>query len=199
MAKKSRFAKIISSRTVRIVCALGLAWFLAHELYIIWDGTRPYEGSAEVAVVLGNAVRPDTSLSPVLKGRVDKALELYRAHRVQKLFLSGGVKNSVIPEGDAMRRYLLANGVPSKDMIVDNAGANTFHTALDFVSWNRTEHFSSAIIVSSFYHITRCKYIFRKMGYTHFHTVASTDYFWNDLVGLAREFPAFYVYRLLYR
>ena len=97
-----------------------------------------------------------------------------------------------------MKSWLIKKGIPPGDIISDNEGRNTYFTAKDFISLNDSCQFSSAMIVSSFYHVTRCKYIFRKLGFRNVRSSASTRYFINDAFGMAREFLAFYEYLLLY-
>jgi len=185
---------------MKIAIRLILLWIVIHMAYISIDGLRDYKGTADVAVVLGNRVDADSSLSPVLQGRVDRALLLYRQGRVHKIMVSGGkgLKAGKVPEGMAMRRYLVQKGVPPADIIEDNEGENTYLTARDFRPVADSLHCSSVIVVSSFYHITRCKYIFRKLDIRNVHSASSDVFYANDLVGLMREFPALYKYMFWY-
>jgi uncharacterized SAM-binding protein YcdF (DUF218 family) len=160
---------------------------------------RAFTGKADVAIVLGNAVRDDWSLSPVLQGRVDEALDLYRKGQVKKIFVSGGIGlENKIPEGEAMKAYLVKKGVNSEDVIIDNDGINTYYTAIDFITLNKQEKYHSAVVVSSFYHILRSKYILKKLGYKNVYSASSSTILWNDWVGLPRDCIAFYKYWLVY-
>ena len=176
-------------------------WIIIHSAYITYDGLIDFNGKADVAVVLGNRVFADGSLSPWLQGRVDKALELYKNGHVKKIFVSGGIsteEDGGYPEGDAMRNYLIQKGVPATNIITDNAGINTFYTAKNFIDWNNDQHYSSVLVVSQFFHATRTKYIFKKLGYKNVNSASSEAYRLNDIVGLLREVPAFYKYLLIY-
>ena len=171
-------------------------------LYISYDGLRDYKGNADMAVVLGNRVDRDSSLSPVLKGRVDKALELFQQGRVPLIMVSGGrgKKKGMggVPEGMAMKRYLVAHGVPANRIVEDNDGENTYLTAKDLLPVADSLHIHSAIAVSSFYHLTRTKYIIRKVGFRNVYGAYSESFFADDLVGLIREWAAFYKYVFAY-
>src|SRR6476660_3175111 len=126
-------------------------WVSAHVIYISIDGLRNYNGTADVAVILGNRVFADGSLSSWLKGRTDKALELYKEKKVKKIYASGGISRNDdgdYPEGTAMKEYLVKHGVPPNDVVADNAGQNTFLTAKDFRSWNAQQKYQSVIVVS---------------------------------------------------
>jgi uncharacterized SAM-binding protein YcdF (DUF218 family) len=184
----------------RIVVGILLAWLFLHMVFITIDGLLDYHGSADMAVVLGNRVDADGSLSPVLKGRVDRALELYRQGKVPRIMVSGGLGEHAghYPEGLAMKQYLVAQGVPADRVVEDNHGENTYLTAKDLLPVADSLHVHSVIVVSSFYHITRSKYIIRKLGFRNVHSDASRAFFWNDLLGLPRDAAAFYKYLLAY-
>src|SRR5436190_20724994 len=46
-------------------------------------------GHPRVAIVFGASVYSNGDLSPVLEDRVDTAIELYRAHKVDRILVSG--------------------------------------------------------------------------------------------------------------
>lgn len=188
------------SRFLRIAVWFGISWFLLHTIFITLDGLNDSEGSGDLAIVLGNRVFADGSLASWTQGRVDKALELYREGKVKKIFVSGGLGvEDHYPEGKAMKEYLVRNGVPDSAVVADNAGANTYLTAKDFLEWDKKNEYDTVIIVSQFYHITRSKYILRKLGYEgEIKSASSEVYHWKDLLGTAREVPAFYKYLLVY-
>jgi vancomycin permeability regulator SanA len=199
MLKKSR--QLRKKKWVKRTAAFFLAWIAVHIIYISIDGCNDYKGNADVAVILGNRVFADGSLSNWLQGRVDKAMELYKQGRVKKIFASGGIskpEEGGQPEGNAMKNYLIKHGVPAKDIIADNLGQNTYLTAKDFIVWNEQYHYTSVVVVSQFYHITRIKYIFRKLGYKTVFNASSEVYSWKDIEGTLREVPAFYKYLISY-
>jgi len=190
--------KFFKSRKLKIAIGVFIFWLLLHSAYVIYDGLHNYSGKADAAIVFGNSVFADSSLSPWLQGRVDAALQLYKEGRIKKIFVSGGKGEYGVHEGDAMKKYLLEKNVSANDIIADNYGSNSYRTAKDFIALNDSLHFASAIVVSSFYHITRCKYIIKKLGYKNVEGYASDKYFWQDVYGLFREFFAFYKYMLFY-
>lgn len=184
----------------RIIVGILAAWIVVHVVYITVDGLWGYSGSADMAVVLGNRVDSDGSLSPVLRGRVDRALALYREGRVARIMVSGGMglQAGRYPEGLAMKQYLVTRGVPADRIVEDNHGENTYLTAKDLLPVADSLQVHSVIVVSSFYHITRTKYIIRRLGFRNVHGAASHAFFWNDLIGLPRDAVAFYKYLLIY-
>jgi vancomycin permeability regulator SanA len=199
MLRKTKLLLIY--KWVKRISGFLLVWILIHIIYITIDGLRDYSGKADIAIIPGNRVYADGNLSAWLQGRVDKALELYKEGRVKKIFASGGIssrEDRYYPEGDAMKNYLVAHGVAAADIVADNYGQNTFLTAKNFIALNKSYHFSSVIVVSSFYHITRSKYILRKLGFKNVYNASSDYYTFKDVAGTLREVPAFYKYMLVY-
>jgi vancomycin permeability regulator SanA len=189
------------NKKIRFVIWVLILWVCAHIIYITVDGLSEYDGSADVAVILGNRVLADGTLSSWLKGRTDAALELYKQKRIKKIIASGGIsanEDGGYPEGNAMKEYLVSKGVPPGDVIADNAGINTYWTAKNYLELSKANNFQSVIVVSQFYHITRTKYIFRKLGVQNVHDVSSDVYDWRDIGGTLRELPAFYKYMFKY-
>ena len=189
------------NRKLKFFLATILIWISAHIIFISIDGLTDYKGSADAAVILGNRVYGDGRLSSWLKGRTDAALELYREKRVKKIFASGRIspeEDGGYPEGNAMKEYLVGQGVRPEDVIVDNKGINTYWTAKNYLEWSKANDCHSVIVVSQFYHITRTKYIFRKLGINEVHGASSRSYSGSDIVGTLREVPAFYKYLVAY-
>lgn len=179
----------------RILCFL-LLWFFTHAIAVTIDGVFTQPKKSEYAVIFGNTVNADGSLSKRLKARVDKGLELYRDSLVQKLFLSGGLGVEGHYEAQKMADYLLMMGVPETDLIIDDLGDNSWLTTTNFKKM--FPEANSIIVVSQFYHLSRAKLTFRKLDFKNV-SAASPDYYEiRDFYSLFREFFGYYKYLLLY-
>ncbi|MBR6028366.1 MAG: YdcF family protein [Clostridia bacterium] len=83
-------------------------------------------------VILGCWFRRDGSLPPLLKGRVDRALAFWHQQKEQTgkeaiLIPSGGQgRDEPMPEAEAMRRYLLSQGVPEDKIRPETQSQNTY-------------------------------------------------------------------------
>ncbi len=83
-------------------------------------------------VILGCQLRRNGTLTPLLKGRVDRALafekEQFEATGKHAVFIpSGGQgKNEIVSESSAMAQYLRSMGVPSERILEENRSRNTF-------------------------------------------------------------------------
>lgn len=75
------------------------------------------------AIVPGSPVSR-TRPSPVLRDRLEAALELYREGRVKAILVSGR-EVPLHPEATVMRTYLQARGVPADDIWSDGGGTRT--------------------------------------------------------------------------
>ncbi|BDD12974.1 hypothetical protein FUAX_54060 (plasmid) [Fulvitalea axinellae] len=181
-------------KTLKYIHLILFVWILAHLTYTAVDGLTGTPPPSDFAVVFGNTVNPDGSLSPRLKARVDKSLELYEKRLVKKIFVSGGIGKEGHPEGTRMAEYLRKKGIPPQDILTDDKGNNTRLTAQNFVETQGKK--SSVIVVSQYYHLTRAKLAFAQEGLTKVSSVSADYHEKRDAVSLLREFLAYYKYLL---
>ena len=171
---------------------LFLIWFLGHSIFITIDGVIDNKKSSDIAVILGNKVNEDGSLSERLKKRLECGLQLYKNDRVKKIIVSGGLGKEGFYEGDKMKVYLVDKGVPASSIIVDNFGNNTQATVDNTIKLKEKLNFKSIIVVSQYFHVTRTKMLFKKRGIKNISS-ASPNYFEiRDFYSILREFAAYY-------
>lgn len=161
---------------------------------MVADGLTDDIRRSDVAVVLGSKVHPDGRPSARLAARLDRALQLYRGGWVRQVIVSGGTGREGVPEGTAMKHWLVARGVPATAVIVDDQGVDTMATARNTAALMARHDFDTVIVVSQYFHISRTRLAFSKAGLTDVGT-AHPDYFeWRDLYSLAREIPGYASY-----
>ena len=84
----------------------------------LWAGRKKPALDKDVLLILGCRIRPDGTLYPIIKGRVDKAMEFAKEQEAATgkaaLFLPTGGKGTdeICSEAEAMRRYLVQQGIP---------------------------------------------------------------------------------------
>ena len=167
-------------------------WMGLHIAVTVMVGLRDTGTKADLAVILGNKVNADGTLSERLEKRLECGLQLYRDGRVKRVLVSGGLGKEGFPEGDKMKEFLVRHGVPDSLVIVDNKGDNTLATVRNTLKLEDSLHFESIIVVSQYYHILRTEKLFRKAGFQHVGS-ASPHYFeLRDVYALLREFGAYY-------
>ena len=112
------------------------------------------------AVVFGAGLAPGGEPSPILAERLETALQLWRAGRVERLLLTANTD----PHHDeirSMRRYLARGGVPERVLSVDLEGASTFDSC-----WRARGVFGvqRAILVTQGFHLPRAVFLARAAG-----------------------------------
>lgn len=167
-------------------------WVFIHLSATIIDGLWDRGHSADVAVIMGNKVNLDGTLSTRLVERVKCGLELYQTGRVKKLIVSGGLGKEGHYEGDKMRDYLVARGVPDSVIMVDNQGNNTTLSVSNVMKMQDSLHFKSVLVVSQYFHLTRSKMLFRKQGFKKVSGVSPWYFEWRDVYALGREMVGYY-------
>lgn len=118
---------------------IGLfCWFIIHSVYIVADGLTDKNTRADVAIVLGNKINEDGSLSKRLEARLNKSIELYNNKRVQYIIVSGGFGKEGFWEGKKMKDYLIENSIPENKIVVDDYGNNTEATVVNSLKIMKT-------------------------------------------------------------
>lgn len=138
---------------------------------------------SEVAIVLGASVYRGKP-SPVLERRAAKAVELYQAHKVSKILVTGDNGALSHDEVTPVRKYLLEAGIPAGDIFLDHAGFDTYSSMYRARDVFRA---SSATIVTQDFHLPRSVYIARHLGVEAYGIAAEGDGSEKDYV---REIPA---------
>jgi vancomycin permeability regulator SanA len=135
-----------------------------------------------VAIVFGAGILPDRKPTPYLQHRIETAVKLYQAHRVNILLMSGD--NSVVSHNEplVMKDYAVKLGVPAKAIVVDDAGFNTYDSCYRaHVIFGLT----NATLVSQGYHLPRAMVTCRGLGVSNTGVVAihpTRDYSINYLL-----------------
>ena len=111
-------------------------------------------------IILGCKIRSDGTLTPLLKGRVDKAIDFYKLQKdktgKELIFIPSGGKgvDEVISEGDAIKNYLIEQGISKKNIIVENNSKNTYENIK--YSYNLIKDKTCKIAISTTkYHVFR--------------------------------------------
>lgn len=179
-----------------LVSALGLAaWVGLHSAWTVAAGMNERPRPSDIAVVLGTRVERSGVPSLRLRERLDRALELYRDGTVRHILVSGGLGREGHEEADVMREYLLARGVPPDRVLADRAGDDTFASARDTRAIMDQRGFTSAVIVSHYYHLPRAVLTFQRFGIRSVSAAAVDEVsVWRDSYNILREFAAFYFY-----
>ena len=113
------------------VASVSVAVYFLVTLAQVWstgrdDSFATGARTADAIVVLG-AAQYDGRPSPQLQARLDHALLLWKREAAAFIVVTGGKQaNDRFTEAQAGREYLIANGVPAAEILVEPNGASTF-------------------------------------------------------------------------
>ena len=126
------------------------------------DDARP----ADVIIVMG-AAEYRGQPSPVLKLRLDHAVQLFRRHLSTYVMTTGGQGGDPsFTEGGVGRSYLVEQGVPAESIVVEKSGSSTVASLAAASEIMKRMGLRSCIIVSDGYHMFRVKRILARDGFT---------------------------------
>ncbi len=161
---------------------------------LVWSGTTDHLGKADVALVLGNQVNPDGSPSPRLKARLDKAATLYKEGYFPLIIASGGTGKEGVPEGTAMRNYLVGEGVPASAILVDDQGVDTQASAKNAAAFLHQENLQGVFVITQYFHVPRSKLALSKLGVSPIFNAHPRYFEARDIYSTVRELPAYLKY-----
>ena len=130
--------------------------------------------SKQVAIVFGAGLTRDGRPTRVLRDRVETAVELYHAGKIEKLLLSGDNRFVDYNEPQAMKDYALALGVPEDVIVLDYAGRRTYDTCYRARDIFQVD---AAILVTQSFHLPRALYTCNQLGVDATGVAAQNHYF----------------------
>lgn len=89
------------------------------------------EYDKDFIIILGSKIKSDGTLTPLLKGRVDKAIDFgnkqYELTKKKIVYIPSGGKGSdeVIAEAEAIKNYLLERGIKKNQIIIEDKSTST--------------------------------------------------------------------------
>ncbi len=157
---------------------LVLAWS-AVVLAVVFIGERDVAQPADAIVVLGAAQyggRP----SPVLRARLDHAIELWERELAPRMILTGGTgRGDTTSEAAVGRRYVMARGVPETAIIIEEEGL-TSSQSMHAVAGMFPADDARVILVSDPYHMLRLSILSRRLGLTPFTSPTPNSPIWRN-------------------
>jgi uncharacterized SAM-binding protein YcdF (DUF218 family) len=142
-----------------------LGWFAGVAALIIHEEPQLRRGEkADVAIVLGAAVRGDGTPSPVFEGRLEHAVSLYGSDVPRLIFTGGRGEGMRHSEADVARRWAMARGVPAAAIDVEARSRTTNRNLREAAALMRAKGLRSALVVSDPLHLPRAMRMARDLG-----------------------------------
>lgn len=147
----------------RLLVAVGVLWVTAL-LLVLLGGAWSQVREADAILVMG-AAQYNGRPSPVLKARLDHALDLYRRGYAPRLIFTGGVGHGdTLSEGEVSRRYAVDAGVPDSVILVERRGVTSAESMGYAAALMRANGLHTALVVSDSYHMMRLDVLARRSG-----------------------------------
>ena len=190
-------AHLVYLKTVFVVKALifyGLSFMLSSMICGLIAAKRIPKRNVDYIIILGCGIRPDGTLYPLIQSRVDKALEFWKRQLEETgkkaVFIPSGGQGSdeIISEGQAMKNYLLQQGIEEECILAETESVNTLENmafSKRIINW----HSSDAVVVfsTSNYHVFRSGIFATQAGLKATGIGSKTRwYFWPN--AFVREF-----------
>ena len=159
---------------LRVLTALVVAGILAYggivAMICVEEGKVPKtlasDSDYDAIIVLGAQVKPDRTLSVQLSWRMDAAIEAYQKKNVPIVVCGAQGPDEPCTEAEAMREYLLKEGIPENSILSDPESFNTnenLENAKELLK--EFPDIRRVLIVTSDYHVPRSLAIAQDVGF----------------------------------
>lgn len=142
-----------------VLCAAALILFVYYK-----EKTLPPLADSDVIIVLGAQVKEDGTPSEALRRRLVAALEIYREDPQTIIVCGAQGSNEPRAEGDVMRDWLIAEGVPEGDVVAETASFNTRQNLEYARAIMEHRGLAKAAVVTSDYHVARALELCAQVG-----------------------------------
>ena len=160
MKRPSRLGtRLLTGVTVAVIAA----WLTSAIAVMMW-GSRDRAQVSDAIVVLGAAQyvgRP----SPVLRARLDHALDLWQRGMAPRLIFTGGTGiGDTTSEAAVSRVYAWSHGVPDTAILTENHGRTTRESLAAVSEIMHAREMRTAILVSDPFHMLRLRILSAQYG-----------------------------------
>lgn len=158
-------------RLLRILVRVGVFCVGALVLYVgitffqvLNASNQAHQDPAQTIIVLG-AAQYDGTPSPVLRARLEHAIDLYEAGVAGTIVVTGGKQEGDrFTEAAASYRYLRDQGIADERILREEQGSNTWEQLAAATRELRARGMTSAVLVSDDYHAYRLDRIAQELG-----------------------------------
>lgn len=152
------------ARLLVVVVGGVLLFLIVTVARIVETASRQELHSADAIVVFG-AAEYSGHPSPVLRARLDHALDLFHRGLAPVVITTGGAAaDPKFSEGGVGRDYLMHHGVPERSLIAETQGRDTSESAERVAVIMRANNLHSCIAVSDAYHVFRIRKLLEHQG-----------------------------------
>ncbi|HEV2767643.1 MAG TPA: YdcF family protein [Acidimicrobiales bacterium] len=185
---------------VALVVVGAVALYLGVTFFQVWQASRnDHVHPAQAIIVLG-AAQYDGTPSPVLRARLDHAIDLFQRKVAPVVAVTGGRQpGDRATEASAAAGYLIGRGIPESSLRLETAGLNSWQSLASTARFLQQEGIEEVVLVSSPYHAFRTERIAHEVGLKGHASPApdSAEGGPTELVRMGRETVAVAVGRII--
>jgi uncharacterized SAM-binding protein YcdF (DUF218 family) len=153
-----------AGRTAGVFVLSVAALWLSSLALVMLAGAVPNEKRADAILVLG-AAQYNGRPSPVLRARLDHALDLYDRGLAPRLIFTGGIgTGDTLSEAEVSRRYAVRHGVADTLILLEREGVTSAQSVGAAAALMRAHNLETALVVSDSYHMLRLELLVRRSG-----------------------------------
>ncbi|HET7890914.1 MAG TPA: YdcF family protein [Candidatus Sulfotelmatobacter sp.] len=187
-------------RLLVLAVAAVVLFLAATAIQIVHSASLEEIHTADAIVVFGAAEyagRP----SPVLRARLDHALDLYHRGVAAVIITTGGAAaDPHFSEGGVGQDYLMHRGVPERNLIAETQGRDTSESAMRVAVIMRANGLRSCVAVSDAYHVFRIRKLLQHEGIGPVYVAPRPESrprtTWQREVAVLREATSFLFWRV---
>ena len=169
-----RAVTIVRRLLTTVVVSVFVLWVISAAAVLIWSA-RDEAQPAQAIVVLG-AAQYAGKPSPVLRARLDHALDLWNRRLSSLLILTGGTgSGDTTSEAAVGRTYARKHGVPDSAILVESQGRTTSESMKAVAGMLEVRGLQSALLVSDPFHMLRLRILARRFGFTPYTSPTQTS------------------------
>ncbi len=169
--------------TILAIAVFALLPLLGFNLALL---SKP-DSMPQTAMVFGAGILDENTPTAVLKNRLNKAIELYEDGDIETILVTGDNREESHNEPQAMKTYLLEQGIPEENIVQDFAGRRTIESC-----WRAKNVFggSGVYTITQNFHLARATYLCRSFGLDVVPLEAKNASYQGGFNGYIREIPA---------
>lgn len=165
--KITRIKKVIAGLVLGAVVAIAGMIYVCDAIVVSASADRCFESvdslpECETGVLLGTSIRGRyTDVNPYFRPRINGILELYRAGKIKRIYITGDSASVDYNEPRWMADTLISEGIPAEVISLDFDGSHTLESARHAAKFTGGQPY---IVVSQRFHNERFIYMARQQG-----------------------------------
>ncbi|WP_422485431.1 YdcF family protein [Gudongella sp. DL1XJH-153] len=153
-------------RILILIASLFIISFVLIEGIILLEGREADAPQVDYVIVLGARLYGDVP-SPALAERLKAAEDYLIENESTKVVVTGGQgTDETIPEAQAMRKYLVENGIDENRIIVEDRATSTYENmkySKELIE-EETDEPVTVLVITNEHHIFRAKFLAKRQG-----------------------------------